>query len=53
MSLQAGFTQIGNLLKIRLDAISIQIKQFANGNYTSKITNVHEDVDETDQLLLS
>lgn len=51
LSLQAGFTQIGNLLKIRLDAISIQIKQFANGNYTSKITNVHEDVDETDRII--
>ncbi|WP_040981942.1 sensor histidine kinase [Oceanobacillus jeddahense] len=52
LSLQAGFTQIGNLLKVRLDAISIQIKQFANGNYTSKISTVHEDVDETDRIIV-
>lgn len=52
LSLQAGFNQIGNLLKIRLDAISIQIKQFANGNYNSKIANVHENVDETDRIIV-
>lgn len=51
LSLQAGFTQIGNLLKIRLEAISIQIKQFANGNYTSRTINVHEEIDETDRII--
>ncbi|GEN85663.1 sensor histidine kinase [Oceanobacillus sp. FSL W8-0428] len=51
LSLQAGFTQIGNFLKVRLDAISIQIKQYANGNYTAKISKVHEEIDETDRII--
>lgn len=42
ISVYVGF-QSSNYIKVRLDSISVLIKQFANGNYDSSIYSVEDD----------
>ncbi|WP_010650091.1 sensor histidine kinase [Oceanobacillus massiliensis] len=46
LSVYSGFKSTGNSLKTRLDAVSVLIKQFSNGNYQSSISFLEDDGDE-------
>ncbi|MBP2076645.1 sensor histidine kinase [Oceanobacillus polygoni] len=49
ISLYTGFKDIGNILKTKLDSISLLITQFSNGNYDSSI-QFPKSMDQEDEI---